>query len=104
MQAIQQGRSAQWSSGGWIYCVVPVRPEAGMRPWSVKVGYPESVAMRPVRELVVFKVPVAVTCPVLTALLLTQVVGRLMRPLGEFSESVEALAGGNSTLDAQLAV
>ena len=102
--SIRHGRTASWSAGGWIYRVVPVTPNEGVSPWSVKVSYPESVALAPVKKLIWFNMAVALTCVCLTVLLITVVVGRLMRPLSELSSSVESLANGKSTLDARLAV
>lgn len=102
--AIREGRGAGWSAGGWIHRVVPVVPTEGVSAWSVKVSYPEAVALAPVRKLIGLNIVIALAFAVLTALLISVVVGRLMRPLGELSIAVEALASGSSTLDARLSV
>lgn len=105
MNAAKEGRDAQWSDAdGWLHRVVPVRPDPLAVAWAVKVSYPEALAMAPVRSLVSFTLAVALICALLMAALIAIVVGRLMRPVAELSQSVESLASGDSRLDARLRV
>jgi methyl-accepting chemotaxis protein len=105
MNAVKEGRDAQWSDDdGWLHRVVPVRPDPQAVAWAVKVSYPEAVAMAPVRSLMSFTLTVALICALLMAALIALVVGRLMRPVVELSQSVESLASGDSRLDARLRI
>lgn len=105
MKAVSEGRDAQWSDAArWLHRVVPVRPDPLAVAWAVKVSYPEALAMTPVSSLMRFTFAVALTCALLMSALIAMVVGRLMRPVVDLSQSVESLASGDSRLDARLRV
>jgi len=69
-----------------------------MPAWSVRLSFPQSVAVASSRELTFYALIVSVICAVATALILIAVVSQLMRPLRALSQAMADVTSGDADL------
>ncbi|GGY37062.1 methyl-accepting chemotaxis protein [Pseudoduganella albidiflava] len=104
LEAVRTGKPYQYSDGGIVHLLQPVRLHDDIAPWSVRLSFPESVATASAREQLTYTLAASALCALIAAIAMVSVLRRLTRPLRELAGTMTQLAGGNADLSARLAV
>ena len=104
IEALRAGKAYEYSAGGIVHLLHPLRLHGDIAPWAVRLSFPESVATAPAREQLIYTLAASALCALLAALAMVTVLRRMTRPLRELAGTMTQLAGGNADLSTRLAV
>jgi methyl-accepting chemotaxis protein len=105
LAAIAKGQPYEYTDAQRVvHLLQPVVIHPDMPAWSVRLSFPQSVAVASSRELTFYALIVSVICAVATALILIAVVSQLMRPLRALSQAMANLTSGDADLRTRLDV
>ncbi len=104
LDAVRAGKPHEYSAGGIIHLLHPLRLHDDIAPWAVRLSFPESVATAPARSQLMYTLAASALCALIAAIAMVAVLRRLTRPLRELAGTMTQLAGGNADLSTRLAV